>query len=72
LTVSSTFVHKIRNSFRQSLLKLPGNREGPATLTSTRGDIAMRKLIRVDMTQGKVQIEDLAQEYSLLGGRGLT
>jgi len=32
----------------------------------------MRKLIRVDMSQGKVQIEDLAQEYSLLGGRGLT
>ena len=24
------------------------------------------------MTQGKVKIEDLAQEYSLLGGRGLT
>jgi len=32
----------------------------------------MRKLIRVDMTKGKVQIDDLSQEYSLLGGRGLT
>ena len=32
----------------------------------------MRKLIRVDMTQGKVLIEDLTQEYALLGGRGLT
>ena len=32
----------------------------------------MRKLIRVNMTKGKVKIEDLAQEYALLGGRGLT
>lgn len=32
----------------------------------------MRKLIRVDMTEGKVQVEELAPEYAALGGRGLT
>jgi aldehyde:ferredoxin oxidoreductase len=32
----------------------------------------MRKLIRVDMTEGKVQVEELAEEYAALGGRGLT
>jgi aldehyde:ferredoxin oxidoreductase len=32
----------------------------------------MKKLIRVDMTKGSVQVEDLAGDYSLLGGRALT
>ena len=32
----------------------------------------MRKLIRVNMTEGTVQMEDLAPEYSQLGGRALT
>ena len=32
----------------------------------------MRKLIRVDMTEEKVQVEELAPEYAALGGRGLT
>ncbi|HTY24592.1 MAG TPA: aldehyde ferredoxin oxidoreductase C-terminal domain-containing protein, partial [Desulfomonilaceae bacterium] len=32
----------------------------------------MRKLIRVDMSQGKLRYEDLAGEYERLGGRGLT
>src|SRR5210317_1810271 len=32
----------------------------------------MRKLIRVDMTEGKIQVEELAPEYAALGGRGLT
>ncbi len=27
----------------------------------------MRKLIRVDMTEGKVQVEELAPEYAALG-----
>ncbi len=32
----------------------------------------MRKLIRVDMSQGKVKYEDLTGEYASFGGRGLT
>jgi aldehyde:ferredoxin oxidoreductase len=32
----------------------------------------MKKLIRVDMTKGKVEIEDLSGDYSQLGGRALT
>ena len=32
----------------------------------------MRKLIRVDMTEGKVLMEELSPEYAPLGGRGLT
>jgi aldehyde:ferredoxin oxidoreductase len=32
----------------------------------------MRKLIRVDLTEGAVRIEDLAPDYAALGGRSLT
>ena len=32
----------------------------------------MRKLVRVDMNQAKIQYEDLAAEYSRSGGRALT
>ncbi len=32
----------------------------------------MRKLVRVDMSQGKIQYEDLAAEYARSGGRALT
>jgi len=32
----------------------------------------MRKLIRVNMTEGTVQMEDLAPEYAPMGGRALT
>jgi len=32
----------------------------------------MRKLVRVDMNQGKIKYEDLAAEYSRYGGRALT
>ena len=32
----------------------------------------MRKLIRVDMTEGKVLVEELTPEYGSLGGRALT
>ena len=32
----------------------------------------MRKLIRVDLTEGAVRVEDLAQDYAALGGRSLT